>query len=683
MQGYLFATALDHRCRHAIQQCVDSADHRAMLHLQSAENALRAHGASLTTLLKLLPEATPDGAPPAMFFSPSTPSTSPSPSQSSSSNDRGRWLAILSFIRVLGITYLRHLQSFHTQLQWCADYWKWARRHPRQNHWHLLWTHQWAWTSPVGASVGSLSALWFQRTREAGEHVLWLAVVDALVTENIGAVHSALQWLCKALRETAAENAADEDVRRMNPGVSTPFKANNNNGLFRSRELNASGSSVDCSSDFTMATMDSRLGGIATEALCRIVPRNPEKMPETTMNMILHLPSDLRTGGAPPAGGASAPQSSATFPHHNQDAAFPRMLHAGSFAVLDEAPTIPNVLRVLRKVSVIASDWTERLLATAATRHSPPAGRHWLRFLCSVAVVLPLSKFLITASLGDVRRVASTARAFATHFAGLYVVQPCRDLLGSLFAARVGSKEHAASLQRETESMARIVRDFHRDVDSELSKSDLERIYQQALLSNDMGILNRWFEDAIRHPILSFFFGSIVRLMLIQFEQQKLQLSRVLYQSDEVLQANDFNFKVMALSPVAAVLGLILWTVMARRQRHLRPVVRKLRMCWRNLHFLISHQKLPGVEGGSSSLVKDGGDAGGSGAFLQLQGGVLLYVHEMRLLIAALGRRECDMHDELLRDLDDIEDPDASQQQRLLALERIMLVHFTLFERQV
>ena len=626
MQGYLFATALDQRCRHAIQQCVDSADHKSMQQLQNAETIVR----SLNTVAQLHKLFTGAADHEAALFGdrPATPL----------STDRGRWLAVISFVRALGVTYLRQMQAFHTQLLWCKEYWKWARQHPHRTQWHLMWTHRSAWRG-----LWSLNALLFQRNREASEHVLWLAVVDAVVTENIGAVHSALQWMCAALKSAADDNVSDE-VRRMHTPHKQKERATGNTSL----------SSFDEDSRREAhATMDSVLGSLALQTLSKMIPCNPEKLPETTMNMIMNLPSDMRGEGT--GGGHVERSDSSTFGH---------LFHVRSALAFEETPTTQGVIRALKKVSDIAQDWTDQLLMTAVNKHSPPAGRHWLPLLSTVVVVVPLSKFLLTASWSDISSMANALQQFTRQFAATYVVQPCRDLFNSLFAPRVGVKEHAASLQRETESMARIVRDFHRDVDYDLSKADLEGIYERALHANDMGIINKWFEDAIRHPILSLFFGSIVRLMLIQFEQQKLQLSRVLYQSDEVLQSNDFNFKVMALSPVAGLLALILWTVVARRQRRLRPVVRKLRMCWRNLHYLVCHTQGSGKEAGP-----------------ELQGGVLLYVHEMRMLVDSL-RSQYDLHEELLHDLDDIEDMEATQQQRLLALERVMLVHFSLFEKQ-
>jgi hypothetical protein len=337
--------------------------------------------------------------------------------------------------------------------------------------------------------------------------------------------------------------------------------------------------------------------------------------------------------------------------------------------------TLSAALRELERLGVTAQRWVNSCRATLAAVHSPPLGRHWFRALMGIAITAPVVKVLLTSSVRDVHHYASTAWWASCYVWRWYVYGPAVEVYKGLFSPRTGTELRRQALRQELESMSNVVRDYHEDYYAEVSPHELQQVKQKALEAGDYGLVSRHYEAAIRHPIRSIFFGSLVRLLLIQMQQQKLELTKVLTASDEVLEANDLNFRMMALGPLAIFSVLFAWFFVFRRKRRQKPVIVRMRALWRQLHRIVSFaeddRSRAGAAGSSVSQLS-----------LEDQGRVLLVVHEMRSFIDVLCGGEGFLPADLRQDLDDIENVDSSRHQRLLTLDRMMAVHGFLSARE-
>lgn len=543
--------------------------------------------------------------------------------------------SLIVFVQSTALRHLRELIVLHNHMQYCSSYWRWGLTHPMRSCVHaLLSRRRSSWEA-------------FMRGR-ALDHAVHVAVtnvselqnMEAYVVSSIGRVYNALDNL----------NRAIENIARAG--------------------------STDCSS--SPSELVSALVSASSRALHGMTQRS------------------YRPGGGSIDRGdddARRPTSAQEFPRV-QSVIIGEALSASS---LDPSDHIQRLVMGLISLSQEQSRWVALWEDSLRLHIAPPAGRHWSRVAVTLSVVIPLTHTLTTMSWLDAKRFVATSRSAVEYVAHWYVVQPAKALYESLFHSRAGVEERRAKLQADVESIARIIKDYHKDYFDEPSHTELEEIRRNAILG-DFGLISRHLEQAIRHPFRAFFFGNLVRLTLIQVQHLKLDVARVLASFDEVLETNDVNFRMMALGPLV-IMGVALVSYLAlRKKKKLRPAYTKMRVLWRSLHRLITFartdEELDDDDDHEEEEEEDRGCRrlrGGltrrplitssAGSFLddEEQGRVVLMVHTMRSLREYLY--DYPLIDAFLEDLDDLEASHSTRHQRLRTLGRMMSVHFFLAPR--
>lgn len=549
------------------------------------------------------------------------------------SDDTRPWIALCVAIRHVAVGSLREMVGLHAQLQYCQRYWGWAVDSPRHGLFHQL----------ASGYASSWRSLWrgfgvSQYLRDTVHRVNELRQMETFIVSRIGRVHHAVESLTRSIEEL----------------VRTP--------LVEGADIQAAELRQQLTATVVRVT---RHLALSSYERCGREEHGLSFSP--TQNVILSS-----TIGGDSMAAAAIPRV--------ESVAFGDPIHGDAAGEANAA----DVCEMLRVVHVASSQWTTSWSRALAQHMAPPLGRHWRRTALMAAIVWPLVHAAATMTMADVRRSAEAVWSVADYVLRWYIVGPALNLHQSLFAPRQGVVERRDALLRDTESLAKIIKDYHKDYYDEPSAAWLEEIRQNAI-GGDYGLIHRHLEEAIRHPIKGFLFGNLVRLTLIHVQQLKLDVSRVLTSFDEVLETNDVNFRMMALGPFFLVIMGVVSYAMLHEKKKLRPAFVKMRLHWRHLHRLITFSS------DSDSTAQDAEAAGNRDTFCrnflvstrgttaqsllsdEEQGRVVLTVHRMRCLTEFLPKYP--LIREFLEDLSDVEGTRSTRHQRLRTLERMMVVH--------
>jgi len=111
------------------------------------------------------------------------------------------------------------------------------------------------------------------------------------------------------------------------------------------------------------------------------------------------------------------------------------------------------------------------------------------------------------------------------------------------------------SLPSDRHSLERMVVDFARDMNSQLSAADLQKIGASALNGN-MDPVMAVYERQIGSPLLNLIAGDLIRAMLIQLQKSKVDVEVALSGIDQLLQSQQLVFGLVAAVPA---FGVVWW----------------------------------------------------------------------------------------------------------------------------
>lgn len=602
------------------------------------------------------------------------------------------WLLCVLILREVALKHLRDMMALHTHVKYCAWYWHSAVDHSRTTLAHQLlsgnrasWRYLWQ---------GAARCLQASR-RDVVLRVDTLRRMEAFMVRRIGSVYHALESLnnnidalarCRSPVEIGSRGSSDSvaDIAGgMDASMSPDMDASENvcellESLSRTclvvipmMALKGSYEESSASGEFEKDASPSSAHVPPTASSAHL--GHPSLRVPRVESVAFGEPSfSLDECAASPSGGSD-------------DCASDGELSRAEFTLRCRARRAAHMLRLVDEGHRRWADHWEQYLVSHC---SPPIGRYWRRACIAIAVAVPCARAALTMTIDDAKAACTSLWRFGSYVYEWYIAEPARNLHRSLFAPREGVMERRRVLQRDTESLAKIVEDYHRECCLTVSDDpvQLAAIHANAV-HGDYGLVRQHLEEAIRHPIKGFFVGNLVRLALIQVQQMELDVSRVLASFDEVLQTNDVNFRLMALGPFVCVSVGVATYVMLQRKKKRRPAVLQMRLLWRALHRIVcaSQQHDDGAATGpcrsfpshaypnpeqqhvacSNSSENRLNDA--------QQGRVVLAVHQMRTLTEFLA--DYGLNREFLEDLSDLEATGSSRANRLRTLERMMAVY--------
>lgn len=206
-------------------------------------------------------------------------------------------------------------------------------------------------------------------------------------------------------------------------------------------------------------------------------------------------------------------------------------------------------------------DQLRHLLSTQLTNHDedlrlvvspflPPGflSRNW-----PWLVSLPMFSYAVTALasrysskiLAGLRDAQETLKGFISG----WVVRPIEDILQTLKAGQKGTLAIMTkdSLPSELDSLERMVVDFARDK-FKWNDDQLLELSESAKSGNLTSILKVW-EQEIKAPIRSAIAGSLIRVLLIQMQKGKVDLSLAMDGIQSILRSQSLTFGAIGVAP--------------------------------------------------------------------------------------------------------------------------------------
>eukprot|EP00667_Euglena_gracilis_P005857 EG_transcript_5899 len=234
-----------------------------------------------------------------------------------------------------------------------------------------------------------------------------------------------------------------------------------------------------------------------------------------------------------------------------------------------------------------------------------------------------------------------------------YFLDPVQEIFDTVFRSQAIPNLGEDVSASEFQALENMVTQYYHDKGSPLGDADRQRVRAE-LTRGDLGELNADYEACVRRPITSSLFGDMARLLLIQMQMQKVNITQLYIAMDDVMRKNELNFNVMAAMPATMLVlfGMYLyWTT-----RHFRatPVFREIRSGLRSTEVIFNRASGPSLHWFDQGLL-------------------LLEVAKMKALCPKLLNAELRRWFE--EDLQEIEDAGLTCQQRLHTVQRMYRIY--------
>eukprot|EP00993_Chasmostoma_nieuportense_P007237 NODE_799_length_1858_cov_43.540728_g746_i0.p1 GENE.NODE_799_length_1858_cov_43.540728_g746_i0~~NODE_799_length_1858_cov_43.540728_g746_i0.p1 ORF type:complete len:603 (+),score=144.94 NODE_799_length_1858_cov_43.540728_g746_i0:44-1810(+) len=230
-----------------------------------------------------------------------------------------------------------------------------------------------------------------------------------------------------------------------------------------------------------------------------------------------------------------------------------------------------------------------------------------------------------------------------------YLKEPLSGIMQILFKEREDHRGKEAYLS-ELELLNKMVLAYHLE-EGPLSEAERSEILSQ-LAAGNLASISTQYEDRIKHPIRSILTQDLSRLLFIQLQQQKVNITRLYISMDEVMTANELNFQLMAAVPAAMLCFFLIYLYFTRQRMTVAPVYRRLRRCLRGVEVIMNQPN------GRLTWAAEG--------YLIVQ------LNRMRVISKSLSAEHLTLFSE---DLLELEDPRRPPQSRLHTIQRMYHTH--------
>ncbi|TMW65748.1 hypothetical protein Poli38472_008390 [Pythium oligandrum] len=197
------------------------------------------------------------------------------------------------------------------------------------------------------------------------------------------------------------------------------------------------------------------------------------------------------------------------------------------------------------------AQFTACFKAAMAPCHVPSKIRQrWLQLslagVCAVA-----GGVWIVKNQRDAREGLGKARLAMREFLNEHMIEPLQAIVGEVILNQKPEIQDAAALLDTRESLQRMLSDFARDTNPNITSSELQRIVKDM----DMSVVSLQYEKQLGSAVRNLMSGDIVRMLLIQVQFIKKELMVAMGAIDELMHANQLNLQVMATIPTFLVFG--------------------------------------------------------------------------------------------------------------------------------
>lgn len=189
-------------------------------------------------------------------------------------------------------------------------------------------------------------------------------------------------------------------------------------------------------------------------------------------------------------------------------------------------------------------------LAMKTTRPPSKWRRRWLQ-LSIAAICMGTGGVWVVNNQEEFRAALKTLQLAFTDFFTEHMIEPIQAIVGEVLFNQKPEIQDPAALQDTKMSLQRMLSDFVRDTNPNVSQVELQRIMDNM----DMSVVSLQYEKQLSSAIRNIMTGDIVRMLLIQVQFIKKELMVAMGAIDELMHANQLNLQMMATVPTFIVFG--------------------------------------------------------------------------------------------------------------------------------
>ncbi|CAI5747331.1 unnamed protein product [Peronospora destructor] len=230
------------------------------------------------------------------------------------------------------------------------------------------------------------------------------------------------------------------------------------------------------------------------------------------------------------------------------------MFDEGSSGVISSEDVVNSLRRVEKNLAVFRTAQTKfsRCFQTAIAPCRPPSKirQRWLQ-VTSVVICLAAGGFWVVNNQKEFQAGIIAMRAMLQDFLHEHMIEPLQAIFEEVVLNQKPEIQDAMALLDTKQSLRRMLADFVKDTNPNISQTDMSRIMNEM----DMSVVSLQYEKQLAGAVRNLITGDIVRMLLIQVQFIKKELMVAMGAIDELMHANQLNLQILATIPTFLVFG--------------------------------------------------------------------------------------------------------------------------------
>ncbi|CAH0482397.1 unnamed protein product [Peronospora belbahrii] len=226
----------------------------------------------------------------------------------------------------------------------------------------------------------------------------------------------------------------------------------------------------------------------------------------------------------------------------------------GCSGVITSGDVANSLRRVEKNVAVFRKAQTQfsRCFQTAIAPCRPPSKirQRWLQ-VTSVVICLAAGSFWVINNQKEFKAGIVAMRMMLQEFLHEHMIEPLQAIFEEVVLNQKPEIQDAMALLDTKQSLRRMLADFVKDTNPNVTQADMSRIMDEM----DMSVVSLQYEKQLAGAVRNLITGDIVRMLLIQVQFIKKELMVAMGAIDELMHANQLNLQILATIPTFLVFG--------------------------------------------------------------------------------------------------------------------------------
>uniref|UniRef100_A0AAV1VJX3 Nuclear control of ATPase protein 2 n=1 Tax=Peronospora matthiolae TaxID=2874970 RepID=A0AAV1VJX3_9STRA len=232
----------------------------------------------------------------------------------------------------------------------------------------------------------------------------------------------------------------------------------------------------------------------------------------------------------------------------------PRIFDKGRDGDMSHDDVLHSLQRVEKNLVAFRSAQTQfsRCFETVIAPCRPPSKirQRWLQ-VTTIAICLAAGGIWVVNNQQEFRSGIAAMRAALRDFLNEHMIEPLQAIFVEVVLNQKPEIQDAMALLDTKQSLRRMLADFVKDTNPNVTQADMDRITNEM----DMSVVSLQYEKQLTGAVRNLITGDIVRMLLIQVQFIKKELMVAMGAIDELMHANQLNLQILATIPTFLVFG--------------------------------------------------------------------------------------------------------------------------------